>query len=65
MRRRDAGDVRSFGDVLPVDVLMLCGIFGNIERSTVRHVVRQVPAMVASGGFVFWTRGAKGSGRPT
>jgi hypothetical protein len=59
VRRADAGDVRSFSDVLPVDVLMLCGIFGNIERPTVRHIVEQVPAMVTSGGFVIWTRGGK------
>jgi hypothetical protein len=64
VRRADAGDVRSFRDVLPVDVLMLCGIFGNIDRPMVRHVVSQVPAIVTSGGFVIWTRGAKGADDP-
>ena len=64
VRRADAGDVRSFRDVLPVDVLMLCGIFGNVERPTVRHFVGQAPAMVSAGGFVIWTRGAKGPDDP-
>lgn len=59
VRRADAGNVGVFRDVLPVDVLMLCGVFGNIERPAVRHVVEQVPAMVASGGFVIWTRGGE------
>src|SRR5262245_1970836 len=29
VRRGDAGDIATFEDVLPVDVLLLCGIFGN------------------------------------
>jgi hypothetical protein len=57
VRCADAGIVSVFSDVLPVDVLMLCGVFGNIERATVRHVVEQVPAMVTAGGVVIWTRG--------
>jgi hypothetical protein len=38
---------------------MLCGIFGNVERFTVRHVARRVPAMVPSGGYVgvLWVAG--------
>ena len=57
VRCADAGDVRSFRDVLPVDVLLLCGIFGNVERQVVHTVVARVPSMVTDGGFVIWTRG--------
>ncbi|MGK2928071.1 MAG: SAM-dependent methyltransferase [Acidimicrobiales bacterium] len=57
VRCADAADPRSFCDVLPVDVLLLCGIFGNIERRMVREVVERVPTMVAEDGFVIWTRG--------
>jgi hypothetical protein len=57
VRCRDAGAVDSFSDVLPVDVLMLCGIFGNIEHSVVKTVVDAVPRLVSSGGYVIWTRG--------
>jgi hypothetical protein len=57
VRCGDAGDVTSFSDVLPVDVLMLCGIFGNIEHSAVKSVVDAIPRLVSSGGFVIWTRG--------
>lgn len=64
VRSADAGDPESFRDVLPVDVLMLCGIFGNVEPSTVRHIARRVPAMVRSGGAVIWTRGGEGPDDP-
>lgn len=59
VRCADAGTIASFADVLPVDVLMLCGIFGNIQLESVRHVVDTVPRLVRSGGFVIWTKGGR------
>jgi hypothetical protein len=58
VRCADAGDPASFADVLPVDVLLLCGIFGNIEHRCVKDVVEVVPDLLAPGGYVIWTRGA-------
>ena len=57
VRHADAGDPASFRDVLPVNVLMLCGIFGNVDHATVADITRAIPAMVYSGGYVIWTRG--------
>ncbi|HET6874336.1 MAG TPA: hypothetical protein VFH70_06130 [Acidimicrobiales bacterium] len=57
VRCRDAGAVESFIDVVPVDVLLLCGIFGNIDHPTVKRVVEAVPGLVRTGGYVIWTRG--------
>ena len=61
VRHGDAGDPASFGDVVPVHVLMLCGIFGNVDHATVADIARAVPTMVFPGGYVIWTRGG---GRP-
>jgi hypothetical protein len=58
VRCADAGDPASFDDVLPVDALLLCGIFGNIEHSRGKDVIDVVPHMLAPGGYVIWTRGA-------
>lgn len=58
VRCGDAGALASFSDFLPVDVLMLCGIFGNIEHSQVKTAVDAIPALVGADGFVIWTRGA-------
>jgi hypothetical protein len=57
VRCADAGLLASFEDVLPVDVLLLCGVFGNLTPSAVPTVVSAVPSLVAPGGFVLWTRG--------
>ena len=57
VRCTDAGNPDSFSDVLPVDVLMLCGLFGNIEHSAVKDVVDAIPSLVSPGGYVIWTRG--------
>jgi hypothetical protein len=40
-----------------VDVLMLCGIFGNIEHRAVKDIVDLIPRLVVLGGYVIWTRG--------
>ena len=57
VRCADAGDPTSFDDVLPVDVLLLCGVFGNLEHGRVRDVIEIVPHLLAKGGQVIWTRG--------
>jgi len=53
----DAGDPAVFAAHLPVDLLLLCGIFGNIEEPDIRATVAAATAMVTPGGFAIWTRG--------
>jgi hypothetical protein len=57
VREADAGDPTAFADALPVNLLLLCGIFGNISEADIRTTVDAVPAMLAPGGTVIWTRG--------
>jgi hypothetical protein len=57
VRCADAGLVASFADALPVDVLLLCGVFGNLAHEHVRPVIDTVPRFVSPGGYVLWTRG--------
>jgi hypothetical protein len=57
VRCLDAGAVNSFIDVLPADILMLCGIFGNIEHSDVKNVIEHIQCLINEGGYVIWTRG--------
>ena len=58
VRCQDAGDRRSFADVLPVGVLLLCGILGNIDHLAVKDVIDVVPSLLVPGGTVIWTRGS-------
>ena len=65
VRCGDAGDPASFSDVLPVDVLLLCGIFGNIEHAAVKDLIEVIPMLVRPDGYVIWTRsGAEPDRRP-
>ena len=43
-------------DAVPADVLLLCGIFGNITDDDVEHTVRQASTLCAEGATVIWTR---------
>ena len=63
----DAGETAVFADMLPVDLLLLCGIFGNVSDDDIRATLAAVPAMVAPGGHIIWTRGvfAEGDLRPS
>ena len=40
VRQADAGLVAGFADVLPADVLLLCGIFGNVSDHDIRRTVQ-------------------------
>jgi hypothetical protein len=57
VRAADAARPASFADVLPVDLLLLCGIFGNVGNEDVHSTVSAVPLLLAPGGVVIWTRG--------
>lgn len=58
-RTSGAGDPRRYSDRLPVDLLLLCGIFGNVSDADIRATVRAVPSLLAPGGTVIWTRGRR------
>jgi hypothetical protein len=53
----DAGLATTWRNVGPVDLLMLCGIFGNISETDIRTTIRASRGMLAPGGNVMWTRG--------
>jgi hypothetical protein len=56
VRAADAGAVANYADALPADVLLLCGIFGNITDTEIEQVVLAASAMCAPGATVIWTR---------
>ena len=52
----DAGRSMYWDDLLPVDLLVLAGIFGNLSDDHIRRTIAAVPAMVRPGGTIIWTR---------
>lgn len=56
VRCADAGDLASFAGLPPVDVLLLCGIFGNVAPADIGTTIAAVPALARPGAAVLWTR---------
>jgi len=56
VREADASLVAGFADALPADVLLLCGIFGNVSDEDIRFTIGAASAMCRPGGTVIWTR---------
>ena len=56
VRQADAGLVAGFADVLPADVLLLCGIFGNVSDRDIQRTVQAAAAVCDAGATVIWTR---------
>ena len=52
----DAGSTDASDGAAPADLLLLCGIFGNIADADVERTVRAVPTLCARGATVLWTR---------
>jgi len=52
----DAGTTDTLDQGVPADVLLLCGIFGNITDADVEHTVRNASRMCARDAAVLWTR---------
>jgi hypothetical protein len=53
----DAALVDSYAGAVPADLVMVCGVFGNITDDDVRRTVALVPRLCAPGAMVIWTRG--------
>jgi hypothetical protein len=65
VRTADAGDTSCAAGGVPADVVMACGIFGNITDADIARTVDTLPSMLAPGGAVVWTRGHRVPGDPT
>ncbi|WP_328531582.1 class I SAM-dependent methyltransferase [Nocardioides sp. NBC_00368] len=58
VRTADAGLASVLAGLPPADVFLACGVFGNITDSDLETTISALPALVAPGGAVIWTRGA-------
>jgi hypothetical protein len=52
----DAALPSVYAPVLPVDLALVCGVFGNISDDDIRRTIGYLPAMLRDGGRVIWTR---------
>ncbi len=52
----DAGDTVACIGATPADLLLLCGIFGNVSDEDVERTAAAVPQLCSAGATVVWTR---------
>jgi hypothetical protein len=56
VRQGDAACSDNYVDAAPADLVLLCGIFGNISDADVRTTIEAAPGLCAAGAEVVWTR---------
>ncbi|TDC58873.1 SAM-dependent methyltransferase [Micromonospora sp. KC207] len=56
VRRADAGRLSSYAGVVPADLVLMAGVFGNVGDYDVRRTVAALPQLCAGGATVIWTR---------
>lgn len=52
----DASTTDAYVGIVPADLLLLCGIFGNISSADVRTTVAHASMLCSRGARVIWTR---------
>ena len=56
VRQADAASSDVYAHAVPADLVLLCGIFGNVSDADVRTTVEAAPQLCAPGAEVVWTR---------
>jgi hypothetical protein len=56
MLDRDAGLSNSYRDAAPADLVLMCGVFGNLSDADVRRLINFLPALCRPGATLIWTR---------
>jgi len=57
----DAGATDSYADAVPADLVLACGIFGNVSNDDVHRTVAMLAGLCAESALVVWTRGRDGT----
>jgi hypothetical protein len=52
----DAADTTLHEGIVPADLVLVCGVFGNISDADIWRTIAALPQMTKVGGSVIWTR---------
>jgi len=53
----DASLTIAYAGAVPADIVLACGIFGNVGDDDIRNTVTHLPSLCAPAATVIWTRG--------
>ncbi len=56
VRCADAGGIEAYAGCAPADLLLLCGVLGNVSDEDAAGTVAALPGLCAPGATVVWTR---------
>jgi hypothetical protein len=57
----DAGRSSAYPSIVPADVLLFAGVFGNVPPAHAARTILELRMLSAPGARIIWTRGRKGS----
>jgi hypothetical protein len=52
----DAAATDNYDGMVPADLVLVCGVFGNISDADVRKTVQAMPSFCTEDGVIVWTR---------
>ncbi|HJP73711.1 MAG TPA: class I SAM-dependent methyltransferase family protein [Pseudonocardiaceae bacterium] len=52
----DAGNTDAYVGAVPAQIVLVCGIFGNLTERDIHTTVAALPSLCAPGALVLWTR---------
>lgn len=58
----DAALTDAYTGLVPADLVLACGVFGNVSAQDIEQTIRCCAWLCAEGGTVVWTRGRPGRG---
>jgi hypothetical protein len=53
----DAAITSAYAGAVPADIVLVCGVFGNISDGDVHNTIDRLPSLCAPSATVIWTRG--------
>ena len=65
VRADDAASTSAYEGAVPADLLLACGVFGNIPDSDIPRTIRTLPSLCAPRATVIWTRHRRPPDRTT
>jgi len=60
----DAALASQYAGLVPADLVLACGLFGNLSNADVEATIGYCTQLCATGGTVIWTRGRNARGAP-
>jgi len=61
----DAGATATYRGIEPADILLACGVFGNVSHEDMCRTAAVLPALTRPGATVIWTRGRRDDDDPS